>query len=208
MKNRLHDKKAGIAILVIIFILSVVDVILRATIFSNIASSVSNYGEPLITAVISIMLLIFAFKGKDRIFYILCGGWIGFFVFKQLIDFPTMVLTFFAAMQNSEGFTDFAILIHIVSMVCIIAIGGLVVEYLNDGTIYGKAFNILCLITLLTFVVNIIFAIYDIVVLKDISALLAILNNISRATFVFLFAFFAYDSAKKQLSKVDFSSES
>ena len=208
MKNRLHDKKAGIAILVIIFILSVLDVILRATIFSNIASTVSNYGEPLITAVISIMLLIFAFKGKDRIFYILCGGRIGFFVFKQLIDLPTMVLTFFAAMQNSEGFTDFAILIHIVSMVCIIAIGGLVVEYLNDGTIYGKAFNILCLITLLTFVVNIIFAIYDIVVLKDISALLAILNNVSRATFVFLFAFFAYDSAKKQLSKVDFSSES
>ena len=208
MKNRLHDKKAGIAILVIIFILSVVDVILRATIFSNIASTVSNYGEPLITAVFSIVLLIFAFKGKDRIFYILCGGWIGFFVFKQLIDLPTMVLTFFAAMQNSEGFTDFAILIDIVSMVCIIAIGGLFVEYLNDGTIYGKAFNILCLITLLTFVVNIIFAIYDIVVLKDISALLAILNNISRATFVFLFAFFAYDSAKKQLSKVDFSSES
>jgi hypothetical protein len=56
----------------------------------------------------------------------------------------------------------------------------------------------------LTFVANIIFGIYDIVVLNDISALLAILNNLSRAIMIFLFTFFAYDSAKKQLSKVNF----
>ena len=69
---------------------------------------------------------------------------------------------------------------------------------------YNKAFNILCLIVILTFVANIIFGIYDIVVFNDISALLAILNNLSRATMIFLFTFFAYDSAKKQLNKVDF----
>jgi hypothetical protein len=34
---------------------------------------------------------------------------------------------------------------------------------------------------------------------------LVIFNNLYRITMVFLFAFFAYDSAKKQLNKVDFS---
>ena len=89
-------------------------------------------------------------------------------------------------------------------MVCIIAIGCLIVEYMNDGTIYNKAFNILCFIVILTFVANIILGIYDIVVFDKISALLAILNNLSRAIMIFLFTFFAYDNAKKQLSKVNF----
>lgn len=116
-----------------------------------------------------------------------------------------MIATFFAAMENSEGFTDFAIFFHVLSMVCIIAIGGLLAEYMNDGTIYNKAFNVLCIITILTFVVNIILAVYDIIVFNDISAVLAVLNNLSRASMAFLFTFFAYDSAKAQLKKVDFS---
>jgi hypothetical protein len=35
--------------------------------------------------------------------------------------------------------------------------------------------------------------------------ILVIFNNLYRIAMVFLFTFFAYDSAKKQLSKVDFS---
>ena len=203
MKNRLHDKKAGIAILVSLILISVAEVILRGVILNEALFKLSNAGEPCITVLLSLVLIIFATMGKDRIFYIICGGWFGFFVFKQLFDLPSMLSTFYFAMKIPE-ITDFAILIHVLSMVCIIAIGCLIVEYMNDGTIYNKAFHILCLIIILTFVANIIFGIYDIVVLNDISALLAILNNLSRAIMIFLFTFFAYDSAKKQLNKVNF----
>ena len=57
----------------------------------------------------------------------------------------------------------------------------------------------------MTFVVNIVLGIYDIVILNDISAVLAILNNLSRGAMVFFFTFFEYDSAKMQLKKVNFS---
>ena len=205
MKKRLHDKKAGIAILVALIVISLIEVILRSVILKEAMLHLSNAGEPIITMLCSLMLIIFAGKGKERVVYILSGAWLGYFVFKQLFDLPGMVATFFTAMENSEGFTDFAILFHVLSMICIIGIGGLLVEYLNDGTIFNRAFNILCIVTVLTFVVNIVFAVYDIVILDDISAVLAILNNFSRAAMVFLFTFFAYDSAKMQLKKVNFS---
>ena len=201
MKNRPRDKKAGIIILAVLFIISLADVILRATTLENIASTAANHGEVFMTAILSLLLIIFALKGKDRIFYILSGAWLGYFAFNQLFDLPEIISMFFGAMKNYDGFTDFAILFHVLSMVCIIAIGALLVEYMNDGTIYNKAFNILCTITILTFVVNIVLGIYDIVVLNDISAVLAILNNLSRAAMVFFFTFFAYDSAKMQLEK-------
>ena len=205
MKKRLFGKKAGIAILAVLAIISLLEVVLRGVIFKEAMLELTNAGEPVITAIFSLLLIIFAGKGKDRVFYILCGAWLGYFVFKQLFGLPEMIATFFAAMQDSEGFTDFAILIHAVSMVCIIAIGGLLVEYMNDGTIYNKAFNTLCIATVLMLVINVVFAVYDIVVLKDISAVLAILNNISRGAMLFLFTFFAYDSAKHQLKKANLS---
>ena len=40
----------------------------------------------------------------------------------------------------------------------------------------------------------------------DIKIILATFNNLYRLAMVFLFSFFAYDSAKKQLNKVDFGS--
>ena len=205
MKKRLHGKMAGISILVSLLIISIIEVILRGVLLKGAMFNLSNAGEPMITAICSLILIIFSIKGKERIVYILCGAWLGYFVLKQLFGLPGMIATFFAAMENSEGFTDLAILFHVLSMVCIIAIGGLLVEYMNDGTIYNKAFNVLCIITVLTFVVNIIFAVYDIITFNDISAVLAVLNNLSRASMVFLFTFFAYDSAKTQLKKVDFS---
>ena len=62
MKKRLHDKQAGIAILAVIFVISLADVILRATTFREIASTASNYGEALINASFSLTLLVFALK--------------------------------------------------------------------------------------------------------------------------------------------------
>lgn len=201
MKNRFHGKKAGIAILTVIIIISLAEVILRGVILRESMFDISNAGEPIMTALFALMLIIFTNKGKDRIFYIVCGAWLGYFVLKQLFGIPEMISTFFAAMENTEGFTDFAILIHVLSMISIVAIGGLLVRYMNDGTICNKVYNVLCITTILMLVINVVFAVYDIVVLKDISAVLAILNNLSRGAMVFLFTFFAYDSAKMQLEK-------
>lgn len=204
MKKRLHDKKAGIAILVVLILISLVEMIFRVSIMWDATLNTSNAGEPVASILFAAFLLVMTAKGKDRICYICFGAWLGYFVLRQMFGLGGMIGTFFAAMKNSEGFTDFAIVSHIVSMITIIAIGGLLVEYMNDGTIYNKAFNVLCVVTLLTFVINILFAIYDIVVLNDISAILAIFNNLYRGAMVFMFTFFAYDSAKHQLKKVKF----
>ena len=91
MKNRLHDKKAGIAILALIFIISLADIILRATIFSDIVSTITNYGEVLINALVSALLIIFALTKKDRVFYILCGAWLGCFIFNQIYSLPGLI---------------------------------------------------------------------------------------------------------------------
>ena len=110
------------------------------------------------------------------------------------------------------------IIIHVVTMLCVIALSALLVEYMNDGSIYNRAFNTLCVITILLHLVVIGRAIYDIIfwgtnitpngieldILKK-HLVLVIFNNLYRIAMVFLFTFFAYDSAKKQLSKVDFS---
>ena len=203
--DRLHDNRAGIIILATLAIISLVDVISRNVILRESVLDISNVGEPLITALVSLMLIAFAIKGKDRIVYVLGGGWLAYFCFKQLFDLPGMVMTFLAAMENSDGFTDFAILIHVFTMVCFIAIGGLLVEYMNDGSIYNKPFNILCIAIISMLAINIFFAIYDIFVLNDVSAVIAIFNNLSRAMMLFLFTFFAYGSAKNQLRKVRFT---
>jgi hypothetical protein len=77
---------------------------------------------------------------------------------------------------------------------------------MNDGSIYNKAFNILCAITtvllLLLALHNIV---YDVLVLGHNEVIVASLHNLSRVTMVFLFTFFAYDSAKAQLKKTDFT---
>ena len=84
-------------------------------------------------------------------------------------------------LSASFGVPSLGGIIRVAVSIFIIALGALLVEYMNDGTIY------------------------DIVILKDISAVLAILNNLSRGAMLFLFTFFAYDSAKLQLKKVKIS---
>ena len=95
-------------------------------------------------------------------------------------------------------------LIHALSIICIVVIGALLVEYMNDGSIYNKAFNILCAITavllLLLALHNIV---YDAWALGRTEVILASLHNLSRMTMVFLCTFFAYDSAKAQLKKTN-----
>ena len=207
MKNRLHDKKAGIFILVSLIIISVAEVIYRAVVANEIVFTTSNFGEQLAVIIFALMLLIFTAKGKDRVCYIIYGAWIAYFVMDQAFELPGMVGDF--VINFSQTRMAISICLRLVSMLCIIALSALLVEYMNDGSIYNRAFNTLCVITILLHVVSIGMSFYSIIKIEpDLyqkQNILVIFNNLYRIAMVFLFAFFAYDSAKKQLSKVDFS---
>ena len=162
------------------------------------------------------MILIFTAKGKDRVCYILYGAWIAYFVMDQAFELPGMVGDL--VMNISAPGVANSIVLRLISMLCIIALSALLVEYMNDGSIYNRAFNILTVITILLHVVTIVLGTCGIIFGKaseapngmDLTLLqqqvvLVIFNNLYRIAMVFLFTFFAYDSAKKQLSKVDFS---
>ena len=216
MKNRLHDKKAGIAILVSLIIISVAEVVYRAIIANGIVFTTSNFGEQLTVIIFALMILILTAKGKDRVCYILYGAWIAYFVMDQAFELPGMVGDL--VMNISAPGVANSIVLRLISMICIIALSALLVEYMNDGSIYNRAFNILTVITILLHVVTIVLGTCGIIFGKaseapngmDLTLLqqqvvLVIFNNLYRIAMVFLFTFFAYDSAKKQLSKVDFS---
>ena len=88
-------------------------------------------------------------------------------------------------------------------MVAIIAIGGLLVEYMTDGTIYNRAFNALCFATNLMITVGLVASLCHAVIYSNNSAWLEIFNSLYRLAMVHLFTYFAYDSAKHQLKKTD-----
>ena len=206
MKKRLHDKKAGIVILAVLLITSLAYVILRATVYSDIPFAEANHGDALITMFFSVLLLVFAHKGKDRVFYILCGVWLSYFVMEQLFYVPFMISSFDLAASTIGTLRPMlALMCRLLGMVCIMVIGGLLVEYMIDGTIYNKAFNVFCIAAVLTFAAS---ACIDIV--ASFSAeknfvILSALNSLSNIIMIFLFTFFAYDSAKAQLEKTNLS---
>ena len=214
MKNRLHDKKAGIVILVSLIVVSVAEVIYRAVIANGIAFTTSNFGEQLTLNIFALLILIFTAKGKDRVCYILYGAWIAYFVMDQAFELPGMVGDLI--INFSQPHMVISISLRLVSMLCIIALSALLVEYMNDGSIYNRAFNILSVIAVLLHVVIIGISSNGLILLSKTTSnidvnlhssynMLIIFNNLYRIIMVFLFVFFAYDSAKKQLNKVDLS---
>ena len=213
MKNRLHDKKAGIAILVALIIISLADVILRCVFLQESAISQPYMGESFVTIVFSVLLLIFAVKGKDRLFYILCGAFLAYFVLNELFGLPQVVSTLIAIIKDFDFWGVRTVIVeiwHVAGMLCVIAIGGLLVEYMNDGSIYNKAFNILCIVAFLLMLLYAVFGIYGMIsgiVSQNliISVAISVLNQLQRLTMLFLFTFFAYDSAKHQLKKANLS---
>lgn len=204
MKKGLHDKKAGIAILAALIIISLAEVVLRGVLFKETMFHLANAGEPFITALFSLMLIILALKGKDRVIYILCGVWLGYFVMNQLYNLPRLIADTVERFNAGSFNTAMCNLIHALSIICIVVIGALLVEYMNDGTIYNKAFNILCAITVVLLLLLALHnSVYDAWVLGRTEVIFAALHNLSRITMVFLFTFFAYDSAKHQLKKAN-----
>ena len=201
MKKRLHDKKAGIAILLSLILISLVEVIYRAVVIREAVLTTSNLGEQLAVIILATTILILTAKGKDRACYICYGAWIFYFVLDQFFEIPGMIFDFISRFGMS-GIGTIGVVARILSMFFIVAIGVLLVEYLNDGTIYNKAFNVLCVATFVLFAVSTGISIYATITVET-RLMLDVFNNIYRLTMVFLSTFFAYDSAKAQLKKAN-----
>ena len=212
MKNRLHDKKAGIAIIVSLIVLSLAEIIFRHFFLREMISSTANYAETLAVIILALAILIFTLKGKDRVCYILYGAWIAYFLLDQFFELPGHLIYVISSLANVGTVSNVSIIIylglivHALSYVGIIVMGILLVEYMNDGSIYNRAFNITFALTLMLLLVSVCIGIYNVVMGSPIDLLLLVFNNIYRIIMIFLFTFFAYDSAKKQLNKVDFGS--
>ena len=206
MKNRLHDKKAGILILVALINISVAEVGIRHVFFRDMISTTSNYAETLAVIGLALSILIFTLKGKDRICYILYGAWIAYFVLDQVFELPGIIVSGINVLADGFDILIFVgWIIRVICMSCIVVLGGLLVEYMNDGSIYNKIFNALCIITILLLICNILIPLFGSITTGINIGMLDVFNNLYRLAMVFLFTFFAYDSAKKQLNKVDFS---
>ena len=207
MKKRLHDKKAGIAILISLIVISLADIIFRAATMGLEAMSTSNFGEQLIVVALAVTILILNAKGKDRACYILFAAWITYFVLDQLFEMPgllTTLLTLFGETGGLHFARIGAIFVRILSMIGTVIIGILLAEYMSDGTINNRAFNIVSGLTVLFILPSIISPLtYVISGSADSMYVLVTFNALYRLAMVFLFTFFAYDSAKHQLKKTD-----
>ena len=212
MKNRLHDKKAGIPILISLIIISVAEIIYRAVVAGDRVYTTSNLGEQLVVLGLALIILILTAMGKDRACYILYSVWIGYFVLDQVFELPSDIV-------NLVGMADMPLggIIRILISISIIGIGVLLAEYMNDGTIYNKLFNIFCLFAVLFVFVAIFMSVNalidgmsrhsnDMVIREQfkVNVTFDLFNNLYRGAMIFLSTFFAYDSAKKQLNKVNF----
>jgi hypothetical protein len=207
MKKRLHDQKAGIAILAALIIISLAEIVSRVLILKESMLNTSTTGEPAIIVLLAAIIMIMTFRGKDRACYICYGAWLGYFVFNQIFELPGLISTLISILNsNNWVFTigNLAFLCRILSMITIIAIGVLLVEYMTDGTICNRAFNGLCIATVVLILANIVISIcVAIQGLYPMDILIQAINNMSRLAMVFLFTFFAYDSAKAQLKKTN-----
>lgn len=206
MKKRLHNKKAGIALLITLILVTLAEVVFRALAAMDVVYTTSNAGEQLATIILAVLILIFTAANKDRLCYICYGAWIGYFVLDQLFELPGFVIQLLTRATVEHPMGTAVMILYAVSMIGIIAIGVLLVEYMNDGSIYNRAFNVICVITFLAILLPVLGDAFHITVQKgDPLIWLSVFNNLRRAVMILIFTFFAYDSAKHQLKKTDFS---
>ena len=211
MKNRLHDKKAGIAILVALIIISLAEIIFRAAVLGlEAVLTTANLGEQLAVIALAVTILALNAKGKDRACYILYGAWIGYFVLDQLFELPGVFINGLELLAAGTGelyLITIALggVFRLLGMIGVVVIGIFLAEYMCDGTICNRAFNILAVATCVMILGNIIIPTMVAIQVGQIAALLDTFNSLYRLTMVFMFTFFAYDSAKMQLKKTDLS---
>ena len=210
MKKRLRDKKAGIVLLLAIILITIGEMIFRAITIHEGVLNTPNMGEQVSVILFALIILILTIKGKDRACYICYGALVGYFILDQFFELPGYAIGLSKLIAGYVVLPSPVIGIItnislVLSTICIVAIGVLLVEYMNDGTIFNKAFNILCVITIVLIFGNIVLSVYGAITDGLMEALLATFHDMYRITMVFLFAFFAYDSAKHQLKKANLS---
>ena len=214
MKKRLHDKKAGIAILISLIVISLAEIIFRAVAVGEAILTTSNLGEQLAVIALAVTILVLTAKGKDRACYILYGAWIGYFIFDHIFELPGSVIE--VANFIASGVPSLGGIVRVAISIFIIALGVLLVEYMNDGTICNKLFNAISLIAVLLVLVSIGLSVSalasdmsgfapDMFSVEEVKKNVALdmFNNIYRGVMIFMFTFFAYDSAKAQIKKTN-----
>ena len=203
MKKRLHDKKAGVAILLSLIILALAEVVFRGVFSGGTVIVTANLGEQLSTIAFATIILILTALGKDRACYICYGGWLGYFALDQLFELPGVLIDVVNLSAKGAGFVALSPAFHVLSMICILVIGILLVEYMNDGTIYNRAYNTFCILAVLAILGAIAVNVVSVIKGQNITVLLASFHNAHRLIMIFMFTFFAYDSAKAQLKKTN-----
>ena len=206
MKKRLHDKKAGIALLATIIVIALAEIAFRIVFIHESIRDIAshNLGEQVVAVILASTILFFSAKGKDRICYLCCTAWIGYFVIDQMFQLPRVLIDVVSFAFGSINTSVLVPAFYLVSLISIIALGGLLIEYMNDGSICNRAFNALSIVAVLSILASIIVNVVVVINSKEVIVLLSSVHNLYRIAMVFMFTFFAYDSAKKQLSKVNF----
>lgn len=210
LKKRPQGKKAGVIITSILLIIALVETIVRAM-QPDYLFAATNKGETLAIAILAAAILFFTIKKKDRLSYICYGAFIAWFVLERALSLPGTLASLSANISNiemlatiSKGAAPAAIAMGILDTlitICVVAIGALIVEYINDGTIYNKAFDVLCTITALLLLVSLVASVHGLIIGKTVELVLIVLNDLYNIVMVFMFMFFAYDSAKMRLEK-------
>lgn len=207
MKKSLTGKSACIAILAALLVISLADVILRATVFEYDFFDLFDYGEVFATIAITTLLIVLALKGKDRLFYVICGIWLGYFVLCQFFALPGEIallaemFTYLDSFSVNLGPTIISTIVMIIDMLAIIALGALLIKYIYNGKAHTKTFGILCLVSILMQVIYSVLVIGDIIAGMPSYFVLSVLYSLSRIATVCLLAVFAHSTAKLHVAK-------
>ena len=207
MKKRLHDKKAGIAILLALIVLAVIEIAFRLVVNHESMLDIASYnlGEQLTVIALAASILCFNAKGKDKLSYLFYAAWIGYFVIDQMYQLPKVLLDVVAYTAQDVSTSILVPVFYLVSILCIIALGVLLVKYMNNGSIHNQAFNTFSVVAILSILASTIVNVVVVISSKETMVLLSSIHNMHRLAMIFLFTFFAYDSAKLQLKRVKFS---
>ena len=205
MKKRLHDKKAGIAILISLIVIALAEIAFRIVFAQDSLLDIVSYnlGEQLTVIILASIILFFNAKGKDRICYLCYTAWIGYFVIDQMFQLPRVIFDVVPFASNGLSTSMLVPVFYLASLICIVALGILLMEYMNDGSICNRAFNIFSVVAILSILTSIVVNIVVVINSKDIPVLLSSFHNLYRLAMIFMFTFFAYDSAKMQLKKTN-----
>ena len=213
MIKKLQGQKARIAILITLIVTALAEVLFRAIVMREAALGVANAGEQVAIVVLAAIVLLFMAKKNDKLACVSCGALVAYFVMDQLIELPGMIGSL--AANISISYIAISIAIRLLTMVGIVALSALLVEYVNDGSIYNRAYNAVYWITILLHVLAILISVAGFVVIGNVAdapsgmelallkkqGMLIVFNDVYRIIMVLLFTSFAYDSANRQLKR-------